>query len=872
MAEKKSFLRGLRKTLIILLIIITLPILTLGIFHFMTRQDAREYLPSQGGIYVEAESVKELYDSVIDLEAMEIVLADMGGVYHSVMEFKSSEFAQGWLFSYLLQMEAWLTLLPEDSPVIIIDPGIKSYAVRLLPLIQRIAPIEDLTLSNKEYMGNSFMEITIKEDVWYLAMEHNILLLGNSVENLHKALMAKEENTGIQVYKELSGLKKKSEKDPTLSLFLRTSDITEGLRGSDPLTDTLLDKIEFPSLSYVSFSFLKENISIQANTPLKALDDVLENFLSYDASPLGVIGYLPDNANIYTSVNFSSFKDLYNLFLSVQGAEGEDVLRAYNTLISLLLRVSSEDLLFNWTGSEAGLYSVATSSEPIMFVKVKDNKKLNSILDSLNSSMILEIDESLVLDGVRVNKMKLNPLAQRLAGLAAGRIELPYYVIMGDYLFLSLDPEALARSGNKWKEGELLLNDDTYKKITREFPKNANLFFYYDLNTSIPRFLSGDTLVNRLIKQYEKGVISLYYTADEVKINLSARGEKSRDTALFPGYPKKIPEEVSSPLFNLSFNKGGLDNLLYLTNDNNLVLTDINTTELARISMPSDSMIVPVEGEEFFFVVEKNGTIHKLNKELEDISPFPVITDCKGTFPPVAKEGNLYLYSFKSRVIRVFDYNGNETSIEAPKRIIASPAVKDGNIYFYPKSLTGTVYALNRDGKALENWPKIAGGVSFNGPVITEEGYVLFLTQKGILSLWSPDGEEKQIELGGVYYAAPVIFKEGRKERIAVISLDGRLTTLSQKGDILTEKQIFSRQSREYRLTSEDFNSDGNEELFVYGGSNYIYGCNSDIELIEGFPVKGSYKPVFADMNSDGIKELLSTSYDNSIYAYKIKH
>ena len=69
-----------------------------------------------------------------------------------------------------------------------------------------------------------------------------------------------------------------------------------------------------------------------------------------------------------------------------------------------------------------------------------------------------------------------------------------------------------------------------------------------------------------------------------------------------------------------------------------------------------------------------------------------------------------------------------------------------------------------------------------------------------------------------------------------------------------------------------DFDKDGVEEIFIYGANNLVTGLGRNLELLPGFPLRGSKRPAFADLNYDRKIELITGSYDGNVYAYTIEN
>jgi hypothetical protein len=65
-----------------------------------------------------------------------------------------------------------------------------------------------------------------------------------------------------------------------------------------------------------------------------------------------------------------------------------------------------------------------------------------------------------------------------------------------------------------------------------------------------------------------------------------------------------------------------------------------------------------------------------------------------------------------------------------------------------------------------------------------------------------------------------------------------------------------------------DVTQDGIDEIFTYGDSNFVRGFDWNLGSLEGFPIKGSYRPWLVDINLDQKPELVIPSVEGKVYAY----
>lgn len=863
-----------KKILQVILSIIALLViafLVLLIHHQVTKKAPEQYLPSDAKAYIAIDSLHDLYNDIIDLKALEIVFAQekLNNLFYSVIDFKNADYSSTPLFKEILDLKTYIVLQENYSPALIIDPGLKGIATRHIPSFLNSIKHEDIEISTSILEGNVVYTLTVKaETSYYFIIEENLVLLALEKSDLVKMIKASKTGEGLATRDKLKKLKTTKVKDSILNLFLDTNSVLENVAEEGSSTEKLLSMVDFPSLTALSLALTNESVNIKAATDITTEEPLLTNFLGHKASPLGVINTLPDTTNIYTSVNFKSFKELYAIISTLQDGF---VLEEYDSLIKGLSGLSSDDILFSWTGSEAGLFTIETAPEPVLFLEIAKEKELDRVLESLDSSLVLNVIDTLVIDDVRINQFKLPGLLEAGMSLANKSSVLPYFIKYKDYLYLSMNPEILAQMVKKDREGELLIKEKTYKSITQKTPKNANFFFYYDLNSTLPRFLAEDTLLTKLVKEYEKGVISLFYTQERVTLNLSAESSQSKRTTLYPGYPKDT-NGIKSPVYITDITGKDSKELVYIDNKKNLVISDITNNQLSSTSIGQEAFITLLPNKKIL-VNDVDGVLYKVDGDGELVDPFPQFTEAKDSFPPLITRKGFILYSSLKKELQHYNHQGVIiNSIPVTKEVFRQPLLIEDRIYFYPKSLFGNILCTNLEGETVKGWPQSTMAISFTTPFKAGKN-IGFLTQKGDLFLWDKNGNIVNgfpVELPGVYYSTPIVIDD-KGSLICVINKDGVLSVIDNKGEIKSTREFDQINSKDIRLKSvvlDDFKS---PLIFIYGGSNYILAINDKLQILPGFPVKGYTEPSFSDINNDKLTEMITAGYDKKLYIYTLR-
>lgn len=863
----KRLLQGLA----VLLIAIMILFISLFIFHQITKETVDDYLPEGAQAYIEIDSFREFYNDVIDLKALEIVLSrdEWSNFFQMVLDFKNNQYSQSFFFQQLLNLKTSIILQDDFSPSLIIDPRLKGIFTRFIPFYINKLQNDKIAITTSRYNEETIYTLTYeKETEYHIIFKNNLIFIALNRNNLLSLIDAGESGEGSVTSSKLKKIDRMSVNNSILDMYVKTDSFFYRSSGRESTLGQIQTLADFPSYFSVSLALSNDKIDMKISADIRARNDLFKDFLSYKASPLGVIKTLPDTTNIYSSVNFKSFSDFYQIISSMRD---DFVLEDYDNLLKFLSGLTSEEVLFSWTGSDAGFFSIETAPEPVVYIKIGNDGKLTEVLDSIDKSLVLNVTDKLLINEVRINRFEYSGLVKAGMRAAGKTTDLPYFIRFKNYMFLSMNPEILSQLVSKEQNGELLLREESYKSITARIPKNANFFFFYDLNSTLPRFIAENPLLSQLLMEYEKGVISLFYNEDKITFNLSAESSGSSRTTLFPGYPKKV-EGIISPVLAADVQGGDSIELIYINKKNELSINDLTNSPLARYSFDHEGSLSLMPGNNLLYN-DIEGGLFRISGEGESVAPYPQFTEATDSFPPVFTERGMVFYSSLASEIQYYSYTGILLeSIAVDKTVFSRPLIADGQLFYYPKSLMGTVYGTTLDGATVDGWPQDAMGISFSTPILFKDS-IAFLTQKGNLFLWNKSGEVVEgfpVKLNGVYYATPVSFK-GEKEYLAVINSDGLVSVIDDKGELLTSRYFDNMTGKDMRLMTYRAEDSSRDILILYGGSNFITAVNSNLQIRQGFPLKGFTKPSFSDINKDGHVEMITAGYDNKLYIYTLR-
>lgn len=885
-------MKVLKKILSVLLkILIVLALIGLVLYgiYFFTRKDSKRYIADDFLLYTRVNSLKDIYNNVIDLKAAEVLLSteQLEGVYQGILNFKSNEISRSFWFKYLLMIKADIVIEKGYIPAIILDPGVKSLATRLFPLAKGFITSDKIQIEEikKEKYTIYYYKINSRQRL-YFSLNSNLVFISTEEEGIDKLYVNSAKENNISKNREILNLSKKVRKGGIAELYVNSDEMLESSISSSPKLDRVLEEFSFSDKSVMSFNVSNTQLFLSAYSNISTTNKELESFLDYKPASMGISKYLPDSTNLYSSINFKSFEDFYKIALYFQDGEYDKLIERIDKAVKLLFKMDINEFIFSWIGSEIGLFTMNTSSDPTVFVKVKDKKNMEMVLEKLDASILMETDQSLVLDNVRLNKIAIPEIIRGIIDRFVKGFDTPYYVMVDDFIFFSMNPEGLAELVNKYRANETLIRDNEYKEATRKSPHNANIFLYYDMASAIPAFLDNNSSFSKILRLYEKGIVSIFFQGDELKIDLSCYGVNVKKSRLFPGYPRAVPEGLATEVLCTDIKGSKIAELIYITEENNLIAADMNNKPLEGfpIKVESKSQVLVSRNRsgaaELITFSPTKGTLDRYDSSGEQIEPHPVSTSYKGSFSPVEYGGRLFFYSKAEKGGFFMTRSGEESRFEHQFKspLLSPPVFHENRLYFYPKNFSGSVYASDLEGNLVEGWPREGGGISFCSPVLaTLSGKlsVIFLTQAGQLNIWDSKGGDKEgfpLKVDGVYYSNPAVgnFDKDRAREIVLLDKSGKVSIVNQKGEVLLSKVIKDGAGKDSRILTFDFDRDRIDEIFIYGGGSFIIGLDAELEMLPGFPVKGSTKPCFTNINSDYLYEMVTGGFDDKIYVYTL--
>ncbi|MCR5621583.1 MAG: hypothetical protein K6G18_06980 [Treponema sp.] len=622
----------------------------------------------------------------------------------------------------------------------------------------------------------------------------------------------------------------------------------------------------------IEFSIDDSDVQLEASIPLDAKvveSSPLGGVMSKKSTVPSMLTRLTDNIQYYTLLHAGSLPELKEaVFPIVQ--QTQDIGAAWDEgerYAKKLFKSSIEELVFSWTGDEYAILGVDGSSDPVFVLQVGDEAKRQQAFDKLTRSLLIKNNSSLIVDGVRLPCLEMPPLFKSILKMLKIELPRPYYLVHEGYVYFSESPQNLAIVYGRYRAGSTLARNDTWRKINSEQPQELALGLFYNTERSIPFFLQGSGIVTKLLKLYNIGRINFSLDGGSIKAAYHATAVDSYNGRSLPGFPIPLEE---TPDFNLEEEAGG--KAVFWCEGGTVVKSlDFSSLTVSRILMRENCSVTAsaqeCAGGGVVWVVDEKGTVYLLDRKLQAVRPFPVLTGCRTSAKPAAIGKKLLIPTENGTIILVDD-SGKLVELQGPEdgNFKSSPAVLGNIAAAYSKGFEGAVYTIE-DGKFTNlDAPLSIDGIAFGSPCLAEEDGILriaMITQAGDFHLFEA-GKPKAgfpISVDGVFYTN-VVRADGAW---FALSSEAELYRISDSGEHSAVKVPGLDEAKEAWLTTDG------ERLYVSGSSNYIYAFTSGLEMMYGFPVAGRGKCVVADVNGDGKGDCVALSLDKKLYAWTIR-
>lgn len=842
----------------------------------LDRAPVTDALPDGFSAYVRVASAGEFFESLIDLETADALLAgsEAAAVRALVDALRREPFLRGRAFRMLADVRMDGALYG-TSYLAVVDLGIRSALTRSSPFWGPWLKVPDLSYSRSS--GFSRFRYKAGDSIVHAAVRKNLLILSGDEGLLDRSLTLGGSGRDAETAEILAG---RAPKD--LRILLRTRELLSGFQGgSDPL-GRFLAGLSLPGYAAVDLSVSNAAVQLTLELPVSSDLPALSALISERSRPPAVLSVLPGSARYFSVLSAGSLEQVRNAALPILGPSAQEAWNRAEAASRAALGMGLGDLLLSWSGDELGVFGLEDRAEPVFFLRVRDEARRRRVFQEAFQSGTLGEDSATVLDGIRVPRIVFPWYIQALLSVAGADVPQPYFLVEDGYLFLSTSAESLVAATRDARAGKVLPRTDSWRRVSEGIPADAAAMIYYSLDRSVPFFLRGEGPLAEFLRQYGEGTASVRFGDGRMKLALSAVALGGRGARDLPGFPLRAERRLAG---GVEAGRGADRRVrLYWMEEGGTLVSYLPASGARKALSLDDSghfvlETLPDGTVSVVWAVSRRGTVWRLDPDLAPAEGFPRAT---GTRPAAAPSlaldpaskgsgpGIRLLSPLRDGGILTVSPGGETgflpVTFEDP--VSAPVAHWNGFLAVYPKSFEGTLWVLDPDGQALPGWPVGLPGIGFGSPVLAPLGAsfrAAFLTQAGSLSCWNDRGEPVPgfpVELEGVFYGTPLFAADSfwavsESGSLYRVGLDGRRARADVRG----------LGSREPALAARDVDGDGRPEIFVSGDGNALYGFDADLEPLSGFPVPGTGRPAFADLNGDGRPELLSAGVDGTVRA-----
>ena len=843
-----------------------------GGFSAVHRASALKMLPKGFTAYIRMDSAWKALNPLLDLRAAEVLFSsqEFSSFRSPFMQLRSSPLRKNKAAALIASRRADIALYAKDNGsqdfLLLVDLSFVSSLSRPAFLYAPFLKIKNLTFIKEE----SCFEYDTGAQKIFIRPYRNLVIASSSKDLLQSSLTGKNADSYSMEEKKL--LTQKSAEPVKVTVDARSL-LSSFMNGEETLS-CLPSYFSNDTLSVLSFGITDSKITVNARLPVNIGEEneSLSAVLKKSSGVPAILTKMSGAVQYYSIVNAGTLEELKNLVFSLLPKDaGAELLWAKgNAASKTLFSLSLEDLLFSWTGTEFAVMGIEGHSDPVFAVHIRDEKQRQFVFEKLVSSIVLNDDTSLILDGVRIPRLEIPQFLQNVLSLMGAALPSPYYVVNGSYIYFSQSAEALSIAYTAEKSGRRIVKNAGWSAVSEGLNPQCALSLFYDLEHSVPFFLRGADTPAKILKLYGLGRCDIAVKDSLLTFRLSAAAGHSGDMRSIPGFPRQLTGKTDGILYAQSGKKA--ETVFWTEDGRRIQSLELNGMTVQSADLSDACFIVgtekPVKDGGVLWAVTADGAVYLYNRALEPIKNFPVLTGEQPSAPPAAAE-NAAVFPTKSGKLCFVRTDGTVTAADIPEGAVikAAPALFENRAAVYAKGFEGSIY-LFEDGVCQESALRVSG-IGFGSPALLKDAgslYTAFLTQAGSLYIWKDgellDGFPKKLD--GIFYSN---LRAGKKAFFAV-SAAGELFCIKPDGTSFSVK-IPHVSAKTGFVTVNVSGKD--ERIYVSSDGNVLYGFTAGLEILPSFPVPGSGRPVFADVNADGKADCLTLSIDGKLNAWNVE-
>ncbi len=901
--KKRSFLRRLFSIIIIILLIPVLALLGLSGWALATGTSAAAHTQEDALVQVRIENLGETLINAIRLRALDSALEDpaQADLRQTLRTLRATPAFGSWWFKLIAAIPLDATLYPGNEWAACVDLGLRAALVPPARLALRIRP--DLAgtvrgLLIEEGPGGPVFIYTSGDMSIYATVLRDLVLVASSRERLAKV---RERNHGTRAF----DMNRALDEAADFATERTTNTNTAGPSGESAKTSgnwqdeavrvlvaadstglfqllsleglpaKLGETLGFAKPAGVSLELANERVALRAELPISSSDERLSAILNRRSSTPAVLSRLPASTRWYSLLSMASADELW---AAVEPHADKAILDAWKLAqqgTKLALGLSIEDLLFSWMGAEYGVFGGENDPMPVFFVSVADEKQRKRIFNTLFSNILLNRDLSVVVGETRVPRIGLPALINRFMSSLGIDLPSPFYLVHDGILYASMSAEALEGCVRELQNHELLVRSDHWKSTGERAQAESSASLFYSLDRSIPFFLRGNSVLQKVLKLYSQGLASLSTDGESLLLTLNAvPGEgKARESGPIPGYPITSPFRLSGEIFTARDQQG--DDWAFCAGEDRVLSVHLPSGRIREHRLDGKASLSLEKTDDGHFAalwaVSDRGSIYRFDRELENTGNYPLLSGEQPGGPALAQKGRLYLPIVKGPGILIVETNGTQSySDKLHERQRARPTPLEEGFAIAPRSFDSLLYLMDGDGRVLPGYPRELDGIVAGAPLAwtdtSGKRFIACVSEAGICQIFTRDDPSSP----PVQFTLPKTLASGplwsyATESLVYLGSDGALYRIASDGTVLSWAPS-GQSGRDLVLSIGTIWDTHSEALFLAGAGDQVHAFNNELFPLPGFPVPGATSPAFPDINRDGQAEILTRGLDDRIH------
>ena len=880
--KKRGFFKKAGIFLLIIILIILIPLAGLIGYALINRTNPARHIADGYYAAVTIRSASDTLQKGLYLSAVDSILSspETAALQGNLRALRSNTTLQSDWFKRLLNVPINIAIYEDNNAALVADIGIRSAAVTLLPLITAVKPelldsVPNLSQTEFNISGTvkkGFLFELTKDQRLYICFYKNLIIAATSTDLLYSCLAENSEASG----KRLTALLRASNRG-AVSVYAEPSYFLSGIAAKQDIVGNMVRELAFPNPAELSVNFDEKTVSFHSIIDWISERAEVNTILQRRSTLPAILSRLPEGTAYLTLLNLGDPQFLYENTKTFFPPELTKTFNSTNKKSKFFFNKDLNQLVFEWMGSEIGVFAHRDSQTPVFFISLKDEAKCRYLLEDLFGTIFIDRSISAVVDDNRIPRIVFP--SWLLGLLRAFRIDLPqpFYMIQDGYLYLSNSVEALGMCKKETDTGKLLIKTDEWKKIAKSVSSETSFLVYYSLDRSIPFFLEQNALLKTAFKNYGKGVLSLRFAADrKVYLDFYTQKTDARKVEEIPAFPRSLSQRPETDIICAKT----ADNVPYIfwTNGSNVKSMNLLTGTESTLPLDGKAGIaaeIKHSKLQALWAVSARGSLYRVNENLEPFAGYPVLTAEKLLPKPVVFNGGIAVpLASDSALLFAGTTDDWFTSEPMNAKLRAAPVIFKDAVAALPRSFESGLFLFNKEGKIVEGYPIELDGIFAAAPVFFEETKgqyaAAFVSEAGrfsIRSLSQDYAETASCDLNTVCKAG--IAYSASLRAFFVVSQDGHLFKFNTAGAITDSLPLKTGAADDYRITLLDVTGDGKDELFISGGGNALYGYTAGFAPLDGFPLAGTGTPYLLDIDGDSIPELITHGIDSKVHAYK---